>query len=87
MSEDEHNHDENLTTSYRERWEWIGTIMSALILVSLIVLVIGASYSIFSLSAIGQAWFTLYSIICLMAATWIFGEGTLKAVRKNTNNE
>lgn len=79
--------DGSLTTSYRERWEWIGTIAASTILLSLIVLIIGASYGIFTLSPISQAWFVLYSIVCLMAATWTFGEGTLRAVKRAKSNE
>lgn len=74
--------DEGLTTSYQERWEYLGTIASMVVLLSLIILILGSSYGILLLSAIGQSWFILYATICLMAATWIFGKGTLKAVKK-----
>ena len=73
--------DENLTTNTQQRWEWIGTVLSFLILLSLVVLILGASYGLLTLSAISQPWFILYSTVVLMAATWAFGKGTLKAVR------
>lgn len=73
--------DENLTTDTAQRWEWIGTILSFLIIASFVVLILGAAYGLLTLSAIGQSWFILYSTVVLMAATWSFGKGTLKAVR------
>jgi hypothetical protein len=90
MSDDKptpEDRDENLTTSSRERWEYLGTVVSILILSSLVLLVLGSSYGLLSLAAIGQSWFLLYSTICLMAATWVFGKGTLKAVQKFTSSK
>lgn len=81
MSEDTPD-DEGLTTSTSERWEYTGTIVAIVTLLSLVTLVVGAGYGIFILSAIPQAWFLLYLTVCLMAATWVFGRGTLKAVQK-----
>lgn len=74
--------DENLTTSTAERWEWIGTILAGMTITSANILILGAAYGVLSLSQIGQAWFILYSTLVLMAATWSFGKGTLKAVQK-----
>ena len=73
--------DESLTTNTQQRWEWIGTVLSFLIVVSFLILVLGASYGLLTLSAVGQSWFILYATVVLMAATWSFGKGTLKAVR------
>jgi sterol desaturase/sphingolipid hydroxylase (fatty acid hydroxylase superfamily) len=82
MPEDEHHHDEDLTTSTMERWEWIGTILAGAIILTLPVLLIGAGAGYISLGAVPQAWFVLYATIALMAATWSFGKETLKAVKK-----
>jgi len=78
--------DENLTTSTAERWEWIGTILAGMTITSANALVLGGAYGFFTLSAVGQAWFILYSTLVLMAATWAFGKGTLKAVQKARGN-
>jgi len=83
MSDDDsHHHDRDLTTSTKERWEYIGTILAGVMVLSLPVLVTGAAAGILSVSAVTQGWFVLYATITLMAATWAFGEGTLKAVKK-----
>lgn len=74
--------DENTTRSSRTRWEYIGTVLAALMVVSLPVIVIGAAAGTLTLSPIGQAWFVLYSTVTLMAATWAFGKETLEAVQK-----
>lgn len=81
------DNNENLTTSSKERWEYLGTVVSILILTSLVLLVLGSSYGLLSLTAIGQSWFLLYSTVCLMSATWVFGKGTLKAVQKFMSSE
>jgi hypothetical protein len=83
MPEDtKHHHDEDLTTSTRERWEYIGTILAAVMLFSLPTLLLGTAAGFFTISGIGQAWFGLYAVITLMAATWAFGKETLEAVHK-----
>lgn len=78
--EDESDEDDNTTTSTRERWTYIATVLSALILITFAALLLGAAAGLFSLSAIGQGWFILYSTVVLMAATWAFGKETLEAV-------
>lgn len=83
MPEDnEHHHDEGMTNSTRERWEWIGTILAALIITSAVFAVIGTMAGILSMAAVTQAWFLLYLTLVLMAATWTFGKGTLEAVKE-----
>lgn len=74
--------DENTTSSSQTRWEYIGTVLAGLMVTSLPVLMIGTAIGAFKLSGISQAWFMLYFTITLMAATWAFGEETLKAVQK-----
>jgi hypothetical protein len=81
-TEDDHHHDENLTTSTRERWEYIGTVLAAAVLISLVIVIFGTSAGILSLDGISQAWFTLYATVVLMSATWTFGKGTLEAIQK-----
>lgn len=80
--EKEHHHDEDLTTSTMERWEYIGTILATLMVASLPALIIGAAAGTFTLTGISQAWFGLYFLVTMMAATWAFGEETLNAVNK-----
>jgi hypothetical protein len=82
MPEDDHHHDQDLTTSSKERWEYIGTILAGVMITSLPVLIIGTTAGILTVSTITQGWFVLYATITLMAATWAFGEETLKAVKK-----
>lgn len=80
--ENNHHHDEDLTTSTRERWEYIGTILAAAMVFSLPALVIGTAVGAFTLGGISQAWFGLYFLVTMMAATWAFGKETLEAVQK-----
>ena len=74
--------DEDTTSSSMTRWKYIGTILAAIMVISLPVIVLGAAAGVFSLSPIGQAWFVLYSTVTLMAATWAFGKETLEAVQQ-----
>lgn len=83
MPEDEHHHEEDLTTSTMERWEWLGTLLASAVVLSLPTILIGAALGSLGLSPIGQSWFLLYSTVVLMATTWVFGKDTLKAVRKS----
>lgn len=77
--------DNYLTSSTMKRWEYIGTILAAITVLSLPVIVGGAALGVLSLAPIGQAWFVLYATVTLMASTWAFGEETLTAVRKARN--
>lgn len=79
---EEHHHDEDLTTSTKERWEYIGTILASLMIASLALLTVGGAWGFLMLDAISQGWFALYATVTLMAATWAFGDETLKSVRK-----
>lgn len=74
--------DPDTTSSSMTRWKYIGTVLSTIMVISLPVIVGGAAAGILSLSPIGQAWFTLYATVTLMAATWAFGKETLEAVQK-----
>jgi hypothetical protein len=80
--QDEHHHDEELTTSTRERWEWTGTILAFAMILSLPTILGLTAAGIFTLGSISQAWFVLYFTVTLMAATWAFGKETLEVVRK-----
>lgn len=77
-----HHHDEDLTTSTMERWEYIGTILSAVMVLSLPTIIIGVALGTLSLSGISQGWFVLYLTVTLMAATWAFGKETLETVKE-----
>lgn len=70
------------TTSTMERWEFTGTILALFTVTSLPVIIVLAGLGIVSLGAISQGWWVVYTTVVLMAATWTFGEQTLKAVRK-----
>lgn len=75
--------DENdITTSENARWVGTGTILSIAMVLSLPAIIILAGLGLLSLSGISQFWFTLYFLVTMMAATWVFGEDVLKAVRK-----
>lgn len=80
--DDEHHDDDELTTNTRERWEYIGTVLAGLMVTSLPALLIGTALGAFTLSGISQAWFVLYFLVVMMAATWAFGKETLEAVQK-----
>jgi len=74
--------DEDTTSSSMTRWKYIGTVLSFILVVSLPALMLGAAAGLFSLAAISQGWFALYSLVVMMAATWAFGKETLEAVNK-----
>lgn len=72
--------DDSTTTSTRERWEYIGTVLATVVLVSLPVLILAVAMGVMTLSGITQGWYVLYSTVVLMAATWAFGKEALDAV-------
>jgi len=74
--------DNDTTSSTMTRWKYIGTLLAALMVASLPVLVVGTALGTLTLSGIGQAWFGLYFLVTMMAATWAFGKETLEAVDK-----
>jgi uncharacterized membrane protein YphA (DoxX/SURF4 family) len=74
--------DDDTTKSTRTRWEYIGTLLAAVMVLSLPVLVIGVAGGILTLTGVTQTVFALYAIVTLMAATWAFGKETLEAVQK-----
>lgn len=78
--------DDDTTRSSKTRWEYIGTLLAGLTVSSLPIIITGTAYGALSLSPIGQTWFILYATVTLMAATWAFGEETLKAVQKARGN-
>lgn len=74
--------DNDTTSSSMTRWKYIGTILAALMVASLPVLVIGTALGTLTLAGISQAWFGLYFLVTMMAATWAFGKETLEAVNE-----
>lgn len=72
--------DDYSTQSTRTRWEWTGTILAIAVVLSLPIAVLFAAFGVLSLGAVSTGWFALYSTVALMAAVWVFGEETLKAV-------
>ncbi len=89
MTDDTHIDPENgdgnpyndTTSSTMTRWKYIGTLLAALMVTSLSVLMIGTAVGAFTLTGITQAWFGLYFLVTVMAATWAFGKETLEAVQ------
>lgn len=73
---------DDTTTDTDVRWSYTGTALSALLLTSLVMTVVGAAAGGFSLSAIPETWALMYSIVVLMAATWVFGRETFNAVKE-----
>ncbi len=73
---------DDTTTSSKMRWTYIATVLAGLIVASLPIIIIGTAVGALTLSAISQAWFSLYFLVTMMAATWAFGEETLNAVNK-----
>lgn len=74
--------DDDTTTSTSTRWTYIGTVLAAIMVISLPVLIIGTAIGALTFSGIGQAWFGLYFTVTLMAAVWAFGKETLETVQK-----
>lgn len=85
--QDNNVRDEDLVSSPNKRWEYTGTILASLVIMSLPIVIVGAGLGALSLGVVSQGWFALYSIITLMAATWVFGKETLEAVQKARGNE
>ena len=74
--------DPDTTSSTQTRWKYTATILAGLMVVSLAVLMIGTAIGALTLSGISQAWFGLYFLVTMMAATWAFGKETLEAVNE-----
>lgn len=68
------------------RWKYTGTVVSTLLLLSLPAVLILAGLGIVSLAALTQSLMLLYGTITLMAATWLFGQETLSAVKSARAN-
>lgn len=76
--------DDDPYTTYHSmlRWEYIGTVLSAVMILSLAVITVGVTAGVLSLDGIGQIWFGLYSIVVMMAAIWTWGKETFEAIQK-----
>ena len=84
---DPYGDDPTTTLSSETRWTYIASVLSAIVIISLPILTIGTALGIMTLAGISQGWLILYSTVVLMAATWVFGEETLNAVRRARENE
>ncbi len=83
MADDTPQTDDNSTTkSTRTRWEYIGTLLAGVMVISLPILILGAAYGPLVLAPISQGWYVLYGLVVLMAATWAFGKETLEAAKE-----
>jgi len=81
MSKETHqsdDDDENLTTNTAERWEYLASIITGVLVLTLSILLIGSSIGVLSLSAIPQPFFLLFSSCLLTAIVWTFGEDAFK---------
>lgn len=65
--------DENLTKSKDVRWEYLSSVLTALVLTTFCILIVGAALGALSLSAIGQPWFLLFGALVTAAAGWLYG--------------
>lgn len=65
--------DDNLTSKKTTRWEYLSSLITLLLFVTLCVLLIGASAGLITLGAITQAWFVLYATALTGSAGWLFG--------------
>lgn len=74
--------DDSTTLNSEERWTYIASLLSGIVVTSLPVVIVGAGAGLLSLAGVSQGWLILYSTVVLMAATWVFGEETLNAVRR-----
>lgn len=78
----EEESEESTTRSTRTRWDYTGTVLAIVVVISLPLVLFLAGLGIVSLSEISKAWLAIYGTVVLMAATWTFGKETLEAVRK-----
>jgi len=70
------------TVNSEVRWKYIGTILSAVTVISLPIIIILSTLGFATLSSVGQFWGILYGTVVLMASTWTFGEKVLQSVYK-----
>lgn len=62
------------TTNDDVRWKYLASAVTVVLVVTLAVLLIGASLGVLSLSAISQGWFILYGSALLTSVVWLYGE-------------
>lgn len=77
-SDDEYDDDESITDADDVRWVYLGSVLSLVLTLSLVVLVIAAAAGWLTLSAITQPWFALYSLVVVTAVGWVFGKELVK---------
>lgn len=83
---DPYGDDPTTTLSSDTRWTYIASVLSAIVITSLPVVIVGTGLGLMTVAGISQGWLILYSTVVLMAATWVFGEETLNAVRRAREN-
>jgi len=80
--------DPDTTSSTETRWKYLGSVTAGITIVTLNVLMLGAATTqSISFENIGQSWLLLYGTVVLMAATWTWGEKTLKTVKNYRNSK
>jgi len=62
-----------LTSDKTARWEYLSSVVTLILVITLCALLIGASVGFLSIGAIPQAWFLLYSTLTTTACAWLFG--------------
>jgi len=65
--------DEDITNKKSVRWEYLSSVVTALLALTLCVLLVGGSLGLLSLGAIPQGWFVLYASALAAAIGWLFG--------------
>jgi len=73
-SADSADDDDSVTASDDMRWVYLGSTLSIVLTLSLVVLVVGGAAGYLALSAISQPWYVLYALCVLTAVGWVFGK-------------
>jgi hypothetical protein len=72
--------DENTTRSVKTRWKYTNDIIAGVILISFPIVMVFKGMG--KMPGHGGELIVAYATVYLMAATWAFGKGAIKAVRK-----
>jgi hypothetical protein len=73
--------DEKLTDSTNARWTYLGSVLSAIIIIVFLLLTGAGVVGNASLSSIPTAWFYVFALLVLTAGGWVFGADLVDAYR------
>lgn len=73
--------DSEFTQSTEIRWKYLASAITAVLVLVLAVLLIGAALGVLTLSVISQAWFILYATSLSVSLVWLFGADAYNAVK------